>query len=153
MTKNAVEDKLENGTLIRHKMAGYQGRIDGITEIKSCFTSGGVTLVAGHSKEAFQYRVAVSGESLRKIAPAEDLEILEGVVQMNCPACAYSFQSKPDFVNKAGGRCECGGWICPACLACQGSNDGTDKTKATVCMRQRQRQSRKLLGRKRRAGN
>ena len=39
MSKNRVEVKLENGTLIRHKVAGYEGRIDGTTEIQKCFTT------------------------------------------------------------------------------------------------------------------
>jgi hypothetical protein len=38
-----------------------------------------------------------------------------------CSRCGYSFHSKPGFGDKPGGRCQCGGWICPACLACQGT--------------------------------
>src|SRR5215813_7891927 len=43
-----------------------------------------------------------------------------------------------------GGRCECGGLICPACLACRGINNETDKGVAPVCSKQRIRQIRKL---------
>ena len=28
-----IHMKLENGTVIRHKVVGYEGRIDGVTEI------------------------------------------------------------------------------------------------------------------------
>ena len=38
MSENKVEVKLEDGTLIRHKVAGYEGRIEGTTKIQSCFT-------------------------------------------------------------------------------------------------------------------
>ena len=36
-----IHMKLENGTVIRHKVVGYEGRIDGVTEIKACFTKAG----------------------------------------------------------------------------------------------------------------
>jgi hypothetical protein len=67
---------------------------------------------------------------MRRIAPAEDLEILEGVTAVVCPRCRYSFRSKPGVRNKPGGRCECGGWICPACLAARGST--MELTKASL---------------------
>ena len=86
--------KLQDGTLIRHKVAGYQGRIDGTTEIKTCFTARGELLVKFNAKQTFQYRVAIKGESMRRIAPSEDLEILDGVVEIICPCCHSSFQSK-----------------------------------------------------------
>ena len=33
---------LQDGTLVRHKTIGYQGTIEGKTEIKTCFTRGGI---------------------------------------------------------------------------------------------------------------
>ena len=87
MSENKVEIKLQNGTLIRHKVAGYEGRIEGTTQIKSCFTRGGELLTHPTTKELFQYRIMVEGESLRRIAPAEDFEILDGVVEVICSKC------------------------------------------------------------------
>ena len=84
-----IHMKLENGTVIRHKVVGYEGRIDGVTEIKACFTKAGHLLDKLNSKETFQYRVMVEGEALRRIAPAEDFEILEGVVDVVCPSCKH----------------------------------------------------------------
>jgi len=128
--------KLQDGTLIRHKVAGYQGRIDGTTEIKTCFTAGGELLDKSNSKQTFQYRVAVEGESMRRIAPAEDLEILEGVTAVTCSRCHFCFQTRPGFADKPGGRCQCDGWICPSCLACQATNE--------ACLKQRRRLARRL---------
>jgi hypothetical protein len=131
-------DKLRDGTLVQHKIAGYRGRINGTTGIKSCFTSHGAP-VGTHTKETFQYRVAVAGEPMRHIAPAEDLEILEEEqrAKVLCFNCHSSFLSKPGKSNKPGGRCECGGWICPACLVCQ------EEGAATRCKKQRSRLIRK----------
>jgi hypothetical protein len=148
MSKMLEEVKLADGTLIRHKIIGYQGRIDGTTEIKSCFTSGGALLPRSMSGSSFQDRVLIVGEPMRRIAPAEDLEILEAVASVVCFHCGYSFQSKPGVENKPGGRCECGGWICPACLTCQAVTDGAEKGVASVCLKQRSRQTRKLVARK-----
>jgi hypothetical protein len=148
MSKALENVKLSEGTLVRHKVSGYEGRIDGITEIRSCFTVGGVLSDKSTSKETYQYRVLVAGESMRRIAPAADLEILEGVVDIICSGCGYSFHSKPGLGDKPGGRCQCGGWICPACLACQGTQDGTDSGRIPVCTKQRSRQTRKLAGQK-----
>jgi hypothetical protein len=128
------EVKLQDGTLIRHRVAGYEGRIDGTTALKICFTQGGESLGNATAKQAFQYRVLVIGEIMRRIAPIEDLEILEGVTGVVCTSCHVSFQSKPGRANKPGGRCQCGGWICPSCWRCQ---DG-------VCAKQRLRLARKL---------
>ena len=152
MLKTVEQVKLQNGTIVRHKNVGYEGRIDGITEIRSCFTAGGVLLDMHGSKQSFQYRVVVAGESMRRIAPAEDLEILDQVVQVVCPRCQYSFHSKPGADDKPGGRCQCGAWICPACLACQDIGDGTDKGGKPVCVKQRARQTRKLAARKKTRG-
>jgi hypothetical protein len=130
-----IKISLQDGTLVRHRTQGYQGRIEGITQIKACFTKGGAALALALAKETFQYRVAVKGESMRHIAPAEDLEVVEEeqVVHISCFNCGSSFRSKPGVSGKPGGRCECGGWICPACLACQVSNDGNG------CAEQRKR--------------
>jgi hypothetical protein len=137
---------LKDGTLVRHKTTGYQGRIDGTTAIKSCFTRGGESLAMPATKETFQYRVVVAGKLLRHIAPAEDLEILEEERRANvsCPSCHATFLSKPGESNKAGGRCECGGWICPVCLACQASSG----ERAIACAKQRSRLIRKQAKRK-----
>jgi hypothetical protein len=131
---------LKQGTPVQHKITGYRGRIDGITAIKICFTSKGVALERPTTKEDFQYRVAIPGEMIRRIAPADDLEILteEQRQTVVCFNCQVSFLSKPGESNKLGGRCKCGGWICPTCLTCQPS-DGTD----TPCMKQRARLIRK----------
>jgi hypothetical protein len=148
MSKTLEEVKLHDGTLIRHKVVGYEGRIEGTTGIKTCFTEGGSLMAKPTSAHTFQYRVVVAGESMRRIAPAEDLEILEGMAEVVCPACRYSFRSKLGVVNKPGGRCACGGWICPVCLACQSINDPTAKSGAPVCAKQRSRQTKKLAAQK-----
>lgn len=148
MSKTLEEVKLQDGTLIRHKVVGYQGRIEGTTQIKTCFTAGGELLARPPSAQTFQYRVVIPGEPLRRVAPAEDLEILEEMAEVVCLRCRYSFRSKPGIGNKPGGRCECGGWICPACLACQATNDPPDKAGTPVCSKQRSRQTRKLAARK-----
>ena len=151
MSKALEEVKLQDGTLIRHKVVGYEGRIEGTTGIATCFTAAGRLLPNSTSRQTFQYRVFVAGESMRRVAPAEDLEILEEVAEIVCPHCRYSFRTKPGFGNKPGGRCECGEWICPACLACQGINDGTNKG-VPVCSKQRSRQTKKLAARKKSRG-
>ena len=153
MSKTLEDVKLQDGTLIRHKVVGYEGRIEGTTGIATCFTAAGSLLPSYISRQTFQYRVVVEGECMRRIAPAEDLEILEGVAEVVCPHCRYSFRSKPGVGNKPGGRCACGGWICPACLACQGINDGTGKSVAPVCLKQRSRELRKLAARKKNRGD
>src|SRR5215472_19030910 len=139
MSENKVEVKLEDGTLIRHKVAGYEGRIEGITKIQSCFTLRGELLPHPDSKQLFQYRILVEGESRRRIAPADDFEILEAVVDVICPACHVSFQSKPGLADKPRGRCKCGGWICPTCLACQEMNDVPVQARRSTCPSQRRR--------------
>ena len=136
MTPDAI--KLQNGTLIRHKTMGYEGRIEGTTEIKACFTVAGELLNKLDSKQTFQYRVLVDGETMRRIAPEADLEIVEGVAVVACPACGFSFESKPGTVDKPSGRCQCGGWICPSCLQCK------DGTQEPACPKQRKRLLRRL---------
>jgi hypothetical protein len=140
MTERKIS--LQDGTVVRHKTKGYEGLIEGITEIKTCFTKGGAAIVAAGGKEAFQYRVVVSGQSMRYIAPADDLEIVEAAAEMTCGGCGYHFQSKPGVVDKAGGHCQCGGWICPACLACQPTT--LNASGQPTCLKQRKRLVRKL---------
>jgi hypothetical protein len=131
---------LKDGTLVQHKIAGYRGRIDGTTAIKSCFTSKGAALATPNTKEPFQYRIAIAGKMIR-VAPAEDLETLEEEqsVEVSCFSCHFNFHSKPHELNKPGGRCECGGWICPACLACQDANEEAAKSGGARCPKQRRR--------------
>ncbi len=135
MSKAVEVEKLPVGTLIRHKITGYEGRIDGITEIKTCFTKAGALSAGAVIKDAFQYRVLVAGESLRRIAPAEDLEILEGSVEIVCASCTRTFQSKPGAASKVTGRCGCGNWICPFCLSCQGAGSACSKQTARKARR------------------
>ena len=132
-----IDVTLRDGTLVRHKMKGYEGKIEGTTAIKGCFTKGGVLLEPPVSKESFQYRVAVSGMSMRYIAPVDDLEVLDAVAEIRCVRCSKTFYSKPGVNNKAGGRCACGGWICPVCLGCQ--SEDAAKDKASSCVSQRKR--------------
>ena len=131
---------LAKGTVIRHRTAGYTGYIDGTTTIRACFTAGGELLGNAVSKHAFQYRVAVAGESLRRIAPAEDLEILEQTTQIICPSCGHSFRTKLGCEGKPRGHCKCGGWICPICLSCWSG----EAAKKTACVSERKRHSKKL---------
>lgn len=137
-----VEISLRDGTLVRHKQKGYEGRIDGTTAIKACFTRGGASLETSIAKEPFQYRIFVSGESLPHIAPFDDLEILDAMAEIQCVCCRDVFHTKPGLAGKAGGRCACGGWICPVCLGCQ--SEEAAKDKATSCAHQRKRFLKKL---------
>lgn len=137
-----VTISLRDGTLVRHKQRGYEGKIEGTTAIKTCFTRGGAILDPPTTKEAFQYRVVVTGESARYIAPVEDLEIIDAAVAVVCVRCSKNFFTKPGLAGKVCGRCTCGGWICPVCLGCQ-SEEAT-KDKATACLSQRKRFVKKL---------
>jgi hypothetical protein len=147
MSERGSELRLQNGTVIRHRVTGYEGIVDGVTEIRDCFTSGGEPLSRLSSKYTFQYRIVVSGESTRRIAPVEDLEILEGASLVFCPNCRLSFQSIPGTLGKPRGRCQCGSWICPACLYCQGAI--RDSEGAEPCLYQRKRLVKKLAMAKR----
>ena len=137
-----IEIGLRDGTVVRHKKKGYEGKIEGTTAIKSCFTRNGALLEPPTTKEAFQYRVVVLGQTMRYIAPVDDLEILDAAVETICSRCRRSFSTTPGLVGKAGGRCACGGWICPSCLACQAEDAAADK--ATSCADQRKRFVKKL---------
>jgi hypothetical protein len=135
---------LQDGTLVRHKVIGYEGTIEGKTEIKTCFTRRGTLVAIPSAKETFQYRVAVSGESMRHIAPAEDLEILEAMTEVVCFRCHYVFRSKPGVLDKAAGRCQCGGWICPACLVCQ----PVEASEQSPCLKREKRMDKKVASKK-----
>ncbi len=137
---------LRDGTVVRHKNKGYQGKIEGTTAIKACFTRGGAALQVAMTKETFQYRISVAGESMRHIAPLEDLEILDAAVEINCVACHRCFYTKPGLLGKPCGRCACGGWICPVCMACQ--TEEAAQNQVTGCVHQRKRLLRKLANEK-----
>jgi hypothetical protein len=139
MSDAREEVKLQDGTLIRHKIAGYEGRIDGITSLKVSFTQKGESLGNAVNRQTFQYRVLVQGEIMRRIAPLEDLEVLEGVTEFTCSGCHLAFQTRPGYANKPGGRCDCGGWICPSCLTCRDT---------ATCAKQRLRLLRKMAAQK-----
>ncbi len=145
--------KLRDGTLIRHKVVGYEGRIDGITGIKACFTSAGKLLESPGVGQIFQYRVMVKGESIRRIAPSKDLEVLEGVEEVVCSRCHFAFYSKPGMVDKAGGRCQCGAWICPSCLACGNMELKATKNDQSLCPGEKKRLMRKFAAKKRKKTN
>jgi hypothetical protein len=137
---------LHDGTVVRHKKKGYQGKIEGTTSIKACFTRGGAALQMPATKETFQYRISVAGESMRQVAPSEDLEIIEAATEINCVACQRRFYTKPGLLGKPCGRCACGGWICPACMACQAEEAA--QNEATGCTHQRKRFLRKFASKK-----
>jgi hypothetical protein len=147
---DVLTSSLRDGTLVRHKDRGYQGTIEGTTSIKACFTKKGASLPTPISKEIFQYRIVVAGETMRQIAPLEDLEILDLAAVIDCVACHKPFCTKPALVGKPGGRCVCNGWICPVCMACQ--TEEAAQNKATACAQQRKRFSRKAANGKKTAG-
>jgi len=145
-----MTSNLRDGTVVRHKHRGYEGMIEGTTSIKACFTSKGAALRTPITKEIFQYRIVVAGETMRQIAPLEDLEVLDLAAVIDCAACHKSFCTKPALVGKPGGRCVCNGWICPVCLACQ--TEEAAQNKATACAQQRKRFSRKAVNVKKPSG-
>jgi hypothetical protein len=142
MHVETIDTSLRDGTLVRHKKKGYEGKIEGTTAIKACFTRNGALLEPPTTKEVFQYRVVVSGQSIRYIAPSDDLEVLDAAAEVHCVRCLKYFHSKPGLAGKAAGRCVCGGWICPSCLGCQSEDAANDK--ATSCVHQRKRFLKKL---------
>ena len=58
---------IENDTLVKHKILGYEGLVDGVTKLKMLYT--------GERTCEFQYRIKVLGQDKRFVAPEEDLEI------------------------------------------------------------------------------
>jgi hypothetical protein len=136
--------------LVRHRVSGYLGRIDGVTAIQSCFTNRGAPIQPASGKETFQYRVIVKGEKLRRIAPVRDLEVLDaGIsIEVTCFNCQTAFASTPSVIDKPGGICECGGWICPQCLMCQLPQETSVEGSTGNCPNQRKRFLKKAAGRK-----
>ena len=59
----------EDGSLVRHNKTGYEGLIDGQTNLKLWFT--------GNKDCKFQYRIKFPNLDKRLIAPEEDLELLK----------------------------------------------------------------------------
>ena len=62
----------EDGVLVKHKKLGYEGLIDGRTNLTMLFT--------GNKQCAFQYRVKLPDQDNRLIAPEEDLQMLKAPV-------------------------------------------------------------------------
>jgi hypothetical protein len=141
MATEIDEVALSNGTLVRHRVNGYLGRIDGVTAIQSCFTNHGAPMPMAGSKERFQYRVVVKGEKMRRIAPVRDLEVLCAAsrIDVTCFNCQTTFASNPSVTDKPGGLCECGGWICPECLLCQQPKETSVEGSTETCPNQRKR--------------
>ena len=80
----------------------------------------------------------------RSALRSRDFEILEPVVEILCPRCHSSFRNKPGLADKPAGRCQCGGWICPSCLACQATNEEAAKGVQSPCLKQSKRLAKKL---------
>src|SRR5215471_11164520 len=97
--ENIVRATLADGTFVRHKAKGYEGRIEGITAIKACFTREGAVVAPSLVKDVFQYRIVVKGESMRRIAPAEDLEIVEEKIEAS-PSTTSSQNKKANAETK-----------------------------------------------------
>ena len=151
MVVKIEEVVLSDGTLVRHRVNGYLGRIDGVTAIQGCFTNRGAPIPMAPSKESFQYRVIVQGEKMRRIAPERDLEVLDtGIsIDVTCFGCQSTFATSPSVTNKPGGLCECGGWICLECLACQPPHEISAERTASSCTKQRMRLVKKAANQKR----
>ena len=64
---------IENDTLVKHKILGYEGLIDGQTRMKLIFT--------GERSCEYQYRIKVFGIDKRYIAPEEDLQEINDKVK------------------------------------------------------------------------
>ena len=62
----------EEGTLVKHKKLGYEGLIDGQTNLRIFFT--------GNKQVKFQYRIKLPDQDKRLIAPEEDLRKLKAPV-------------------------------------------------------------------------
>jgi len=151
MGRKIAEMTLTDGTVVRHKATGYQGLIDGTTALQNCFTNKGLALTLPAITETFQYRIAVAGEKLRRVAPARDLEIIvvEQSAKITCSSCQAIFLSRPGVLNKIGGKCECGSWNCPACLVCAAPSAKASKSARVVCARQRNRIAKQQANHKR----
>jgi len=151
MATEIDELALSDGTLVRHRVSGYLGRIDGVTGIQTCFTNHGAPMPTATSKERFQYRVIVKGEKMRRIAPVRDLEVLDDAtrIDVTCFNCQTTFSSTPSVIDKPGGLCECGGWICPECLMCQLPKEMSAEGSTENCPNQAKRLLKKETSHKR----
>ena len=154
MAVKVEEVVLADGTLVRHRVSGYLGRIDGVTAIQSCFTNRGSPMATLTSKDDFQYRIVVQGQTTRRIAPVRDLEVLATAAKMEvtCLGCNTLFTASPSLIDKPSGLCECGGWICPQCLVCQPLEEISSEPPAGICPNQRKRLLNKSLRHKRAKG-
>ena len=59
----------EDKALVRHKKLGYEGLIDGQTNLRILFT--------GNKDCEFQYRIKIPNQDKRFIAPEKDLKMLK----------------------------------------------------------------------------
>lgn len=66
-----IDMELDNKTPVKHIRDGYKGWINGTTKMKEIFT--------GNKEVEFQYCVQIPNEDKRRIAPAEDLEVITDV--------------------------------------------------------------------------
>jgi hypothetical protein len=151
MAVEQAQVRLSDGTLVRHRTSGYLGRIDGVTGIQGCFTQSGAPMAVVIAKESFQYRILVKGEKMRRIAPLRDLEVLDATtaLEVTCFNCQTVFSGATNVNDKPGGLCECGAWICPECLLCEGSEEKGDKEAGESCPKQRKRLLSKIESTKR----
>jgi hypothetical protein len=151
MARKITETTLTDGTIVRHKVSGYRGQIDGTTALQNCFTNKGLALTVPAIAETFQYRIAVAGEKLRRVAPARDLEVVavEQRTEIACLSCGTVFLTRPGVLNKVGGKCECGSWICPACLVCTAPSVKATKGARVICAGQRNRMAKQQANHKR----
>lgn len=62
----------EDNTLVKHKKLGYEGLIDGQTNLRILFT--------GKKDCVFQYRIKIANQDKRFVAPKEDLKMLKAPV-------------------------------------------------------------------------
>jgi hypothetical protein len=155
MTTELDDVSLSNGVLVRHRVSGYMGRIDGVTAMQGCFTDSGAPKAATATKESFQYRIMVKGEKLRRIAPRRDLEVLDAAtkVDVTCVNCQATFSGTTSVNDQPGGLCECGGWVCPECLRCQAStHKPADEGSGGNCPNERKRLLKKTTGHKQTKG-
>ena len=63
MARKIAEMTLTDGTVVRHKVSGYRGLIDGTTALQNCFTKNGLALTLPAIAETFQYRIAWPAKS------------------------------------------------------------------------------------------
>ena len=145
---NSIEINLRDGTLVRHKTKGYEGKIEGTTAIEALLllqelkwaerdpaAADTLQLQVEAFRYAWQDRLQFRGDPEKTDVPLA-----------LCIRCQKSFYSKPGLTGKAGGRCACGAWICPVCMGCQ--TEEAAQNKATSCTHQRKRFLKKLASEK-----